>query len=159
MADLVPNRAKGRVTEWAERINANDPTNAVLLIRLIASSGVESDAVIRDKDDWSGLVSGTTDFATNTGATTKTLDQTGGITVTYDDTNDRVDVDIPDQTWTALANDGTGAISDLTIGYDSDSTAGTDANVLPATWHDFAITPDGSDVTAQIATAGFFRAS
>jgi hypothetical protein len=159
MADFVFNRCKGRVTELAERVNANDPTNSVFLVALVASTGVETDAVLRDKDDFAGLVSGTTDFATNTGSGRKTLDQTGGITVTYDDTNDRVDVDIPDQTWTALANDGTGGISDLVTGYDSDSTGGTDAGVLPMTFHDFAVTPDGSDVTAQIATAGFYRAS
>lgn len=159
MADFVFNRSKGRVTEFAERVNANDPTNSVFLVALVASSGVESDATLLDKDDFAALVSGATNFATNTGSTRKSLDQTGGITVTYDDTNDRVDVDIPDQTWTAVANDGTGAISDIVTGYDSDSTGGTDANVLPMTFHDFSVTPDGSDITAQIATAGFFRAS
>lgn len=159
MGDFAFNRSKGRTTEWAERVNANDPTNSVFVWALIASSGVETDAVLKDKDDFSGLVSGATDFATNTGGGRKTLDQTGGLTITYDDTNDRVDVDMPDQTWTGLANDGTGGISDVVSGYDSDSTAGTDANILPATWHDFAITPDGSDVTLQVPASGFFRAS
>lgn len=159
MGNFVFNRAKGRGTEWAERINANDPANSVLVLALIAETGVESDATLTDKDDFAGLVSGATDFATNTGASRKVLDQTGGITVTYDDTNDRVDVDIPDQTWTAVAGDGTGKISDLVTGYDSDSTSGTDASILPWTYHDFAVTPDGSDITAQIATAGFYRAS
>lgn len=159
MADFVHNRAKGRVTEWAERINANDPTNSVLVLALVAAEGVETDAVLKDKDEWEALVAGTTNFATNTGASRKTLDNTAGITVTYDDTEDRVDVDIPDQTWTAVANDGTGAIGDLAVGYDSDSTAGEDKNILPVTFHDFAVTPDGSDITAQIATGGFFRAS
>lgn len=159
MADFVFNRAKGRVTEWAERINANDPANSVLLIALIAATGVQEDSVLRDLDDFTALVAGATNFATNTGSTRKSIDNTGGLTTTYDDTNDRVDVDVPDQTWTAVANDGTGAISDIAIGYDSDSTTGSDANVLPATFHDFAVTPDGSDITAQIATAGFFRAS
>jgi hypothetical protein len=159
VANFVFNRSKGRVTEFAERVNANDPVNSVFLIALIATTGVETDAVLMDKDDFAALVSGTTDFATNTGGGRKTLDQAGGITVTYDDTNDRVDVDVPDQTWTGLANDGTGAIGDVVFGYDSDSTAGTDANVLPMTFHDFVITPDGSDVTAVIATGGFFRAS
>lgn len=158
MANFVFNRSKGRVSEFAERVNANDPTNSVFLIRLIQSSGVETDAVLLDKDDFAGLVSGTTDFATNTGATTKTLDQTGGITITYDDTNDWVMVDVPDQTWTAVAT-APGAISDLVTGYDSDSTAGTDANVLPMTFHDFAVTPDGSDITAVIATGGFYKAA
>lgn len=158
MGDFVFNRAKGRVAEWAERVNANDPTNSVFVIAALKASGVESDATLIDKDDFSALVSGATDEATNTGYARKSLDQTGGITVTYDDTNDRVDVDIPDQTWTAVAATG-GAWSDLVIGYDSDSTGGTDANILPATQHDFAVTPDGSDITAQIATAGFYRAS
>ena len=156
MANLVHNRSKGRVTEFAERINANDPANSAFLIRLVAASGVESDAVLTDKDSWSDLVSGTTDFATNTGATTKTIAD-GAVTVTYNDTNDRTEVDCADQTWTGLANDGTGAVGDVEIGYDSDTTTGTDANVLPCTLHDFSITPDGSDVTAQITD--FFRAS
>lgn len=159
MGDFVFNRSKGRVTEFAERVNANDPANSVFLVALIASTGVETDAVLKDLDDFTALVAGATNFATNTGSTRKSLDQTGGITTTYDDTNDRVDVDMPDQTFTGLANDGTGAISDIVTGYDSDSTGGTDANVIPMTFHDFVITPDGSDVTVQIATAGFFRAS
>jgi hypothetical protein len=159
MGNIAHNRMKGRTVEAAERINANDPTNSVFLVRMIAASGVESDAVLTDKDDWAGLVEGATNFATNTGATTKTLDQSSGITVTYDDTNDRVDVDIPDQTWTGVANDGTGAISDVAVGFDTDSTSGTDASVLPVSLHDFAVTPDGSDITAQVATSGFYRAA
>ena len=65
---------------------------------------------------------------------------------TPDDTNDRYDIDIPDQTWTS-------------VGYDSDTTGGTDANILPCTHHDFSVTTDGSDLTAQIDAAGFFRAA
>jgi hypothetical protein len=41
--------------------------------------------------------------------------------------------------------------------YDNDTTAGTDANIVPLTMFDFAITPDGSDV--QMTTGAFFRAS
>jgi hypothetical protein len=52
-----------------------------------------------------------------------------------------------------------GAVTDLIICYDNDSTGGTDANLVPLTQHDFAITPDGSDVTAVINAAGFFRAT
>lgn len=157
MADFAFNRAKGRIVEWAERVNANDPTNSIFVVALVQASGIEADSVLIDKDDFAALVSGTTDFATNTGSTRKTLDQTGGITITYDDTNDRVDVDFPDQTFTAVAT-SPGAISDLVTGYDSDSTAGTDANILPATLHDFAVTPDGSDITVVLPAAGFFRA-
>jgi hypothetical protein len=158
MADQILNRAKGRFTEWAERVNANDPANSALIIDNLATSGLETDAVLQDKDSFSDLVSGTTNFATGTGWARKTLDQAGGIVVTYDDTNNRVDIDIPDQTWTAVA-DAADDVSRLATGYDSDTTAGTDANILPVSTHDFVIQPDGSDVTAQIATAGIWRAS
>lgn len=156
MADLVFNRAKGRGTEWSERVNANDPTNCVIVVDVLAASGIETDAVLRDKDSFADVVTGTTNFVTQSGVR-KTLDSAGGVTITYDDTNDRVDVDMPDQTWTAVpAGDGW---QDLLTGYDADSTGGTDGDILPWTLHDFAVTPDGSDITAVIATAGFFRAS
>lgn len=154
MGNFVFNRAKGRFVEWAERVNSNDPTNSVLVIDVLATSGVESDATLLDKDSFSDLVSGTTNFVTQS-SIRKTIDQAGGITVTYDDTNDRVDVDVPDQTWTAVpSGDGW---NDVVFGYDSDSTAGTDANILPLSQHDFVVTPDSSDITATIAV--FARSS
>jgi hypothetical protein len=156
VADLVFNRGKGRVTEWAERVNANDPTNSALIIMVLATAGIETDAVLRDKDSFSDVVSGTTNEVTNGGYARKTLDQTSSITVTYNDTDDRTEVDFPDQTWTAIAaGDGW---NDVVVGYDSDTTGGTDANILPATLHDFVITPDGSDITAQTPN-GIFRAT
>lgn len=157
MGNFVFNRAKGRVTEWVERINANDPANSVLVVRLISASGVQSDATLLDLDEFGALVAGATDFATNTGYSQKVLTDASSITVTYDDTNDRVDLDCADQTWTAVSNDGTGAISDLVFGYDSDSTGGADTAILPATWHDFVVTPNGGDLTATVAN--FYRAA
>lgn len=157
MANQLFNRGLGRGTEWAERVNGNDPTNAVIVFMVLATSGIESDATLKDKDSFADVVSGTTNEVTNSGYARKVLDQSSGIVITYDDTNDRVDVDCPDQTWTTVAaGDGW---NDLVSGYDSDSTGGTDSAILPWTMHDFVLTPDGSDITAQIATAGFFRAS
>lgn len=157
MGQAVFNRGKGRGVEWAERVNANDPTNAVLVVMVLATSGIESDAVLVDKDSFADVVSGTTNEVTNSGYARKVLDQAAGITVTYDDTNDRVDVFFPDQTWTGVAaGDGW---NDVVVGYDSDSTGGTDANILPHTLHDFVVTPDGSDITLDVPTAGYFRAS
>lgn len=157
MANFVFNRGKGRGVEWAERVNANDPVNSVLVIAVLATAGIETDAVLIDLDEFTGLVAGTTDFVTNTGYARKILDQTGGITITYDDPNDRVDVDFPDQTWTAVAA-GSGW-NDIVVGYDADSTTGTDTNILPHTQHDFVVTPDGSDIVAQVFVSGYFRAS
>jgi hypothetical protein len=77
-------------------------------------------------------------------------------TITVDDTNDRVDIDIADQTYTALGGNATGK---LLICWDGDTTTGTDANIRPLTAHSFDITPDGTDVQAIIAASGFYRAS
>lgn len=157
MANVCFNRGKGRIVEWCERINANDPANSALVIMVLAASGIESDAVLIDTDTFAAVVAGTTNEVTNTNYARKTLSDSGSIVITYDDTNDRVDVDFPDQTWTAVAaGDGW---SDAVIGYDSDTTGGADSAILPATLHDLALTPDGSDITMQLAAAGFFRAS
>lgn len=159
MADIVFNRAKGRVVEWYVRIDTNDPANSAFVVALLASSGIESDATLRDKDDFADLVSGATNEATNTGYARKILTDADLSAFAPDDVNDRVDLDIPDQTWTGVVNDGTGAIGAIVTGYDSDTTSGTDSAIVPATKHDFSVTPSGGDIIAVINTAGFFRAS
>lgn len=159
MANTVTNIAAGKVAEYAARVNANDPANSALIVVLLASTGLETHAVLRDMNTLADLVAGATNESTNTGYARKVLTDASSITVTVDDTNNWVDVDIPDQTWTAVANDGTGAIGMLVVCYDSDTTAGTDANIVPLSLHDFAVSADSSDITAQISSGGFFRAS
>lgn len=157
MADFVHNQGKGRVAGNADRINANDPANSAFIVELINTTA--TDATLKDLDTFAAIESdgNTAELTSGTNANyaRKTISDSSGMTVTVDDTNDRVDVDFADQTWTALGA-GT-AITDVVIGYDSDTTGGTDANIVPQTQHDFAITPDGSDVTAQVAV--FYRAS
>lgn len=155
-ADLVFNIAKGRVTELYNRVDTNDPANSALVIVVIDAAG-DTDATLRDRDDLSALLGGTSNEVTNTNYARKVLTDADLVAFAPDDTNDRVDLDIPDQTWTAVAA-GT-AWTDLLICYDNDTAGGTDSNIIPLTLHDFPVTPDGSDISAQIATAGFFRAS
>ena len=156
MADFVHNRSKGRFVEYAERVNANDPANSAIIVAVINTAA--TDATLRDLDDFAAIeADASTAEVTNSGYARKTLTDASGITITYDDTNDRADVDIPDQTWTGVAA-GT-AWTDVQTGYDSDTTAGTDSAIRPVSQHDFAMTPDGSDITAQIAAAGIWRSS
>lgn len=157
MANEVFNIAKGRVVEYYHRVDSDDPSAAVLVVVVLATSGLEADSVLRDKDTLADVVSGTTNEVTNTNYARKVLTQADLATATPDDTNDRFDVDIPDQTWTAVAaGDGW---SKLLVCYDPSSSGVTNSVIIPLTMHDFVVTPDGSDITAQIATAGFFRAS
>ena len=157
MADQIFNFALGRMVEFYERVDTSDPTNAVLTIVVLRTVGIETDAVLKDSTDLADVLGGTTTEVTNTGYARIELDDTDLVAFAPDLGNDRTDLDIPDQTFTAvLAGDG---FQDLLICYDSDSTGGTDTNIVPGTMHDFVVTPDGSDITAQIATAGFYRAS
>lgn len=158
MGDFVFNIAKGRVAEFYNRVDSNDPANSALVIVALKASGIEADSVLRDYDTLSAILAAANDEATNTGYARKVLTDSDLSAFAADDTNDRVDLDIADQTWTAVEATG-GAWAKLLICYDSDTTGGDDTNIIPLTAHDFAVTPDGSDITAQIASAGFYRAS
>jgi hypothetical protein len=156
MADLVLNIALGRVVELYNRVDLNDPANSALVISAFVTS--DTDAAIKDADTLAAIEAlGATAEATNTGYARKVLTDVDIVAFAPDDTNDRVDLDIPDQTWTAVSSGD--VWTDLCIAYDNDTTAGTDANIVPCTWHDFAVTPNGGDITAQIDANGFFRAS
>ncbi len=145
MADFVFNVAKGITRHYAGLPAAND----ALIVIPLESSGLEADSTLKDYDDVATLLAGTTNEQTTAGRKTVT-----SVTITPDDTNDRVDIDFADQTWTGLTGNAIGA---LLIAYDPDTTTGTDSTLVPLTKHDWSITPDGSDVTATVAN--FYRAS
>lgn len=152
MGDLIFNVALGRIRTYAELGAAND----ALIILLLKSTGLQADGTIRDHDDLSALLAATNDEATFTNYARKTVTS---VTITVDDTNDRVDLDIADQTWTVAGGALNDTLGALLIGYDGDTLSGTDANIVPVSKHDFSVTTDASDLTAQIATAGFARAA
>lgn len=156
MADFVFNIGKGRVAELYNRVDSNDPANSALIIVIIDANG-DTDATMRDRETLAALLGGTANEVTNTNYARKTLTDSDLTAFAADHTNDRVDLDIPDQTWTAVAA-GT-AWTDFLVCYDGDTTGGADTAIVPLTNHDFAVTPSGTDIVAQIAAAGFFRAA
>jgi hypothetical protein len=156
MADVVFNIAKGRITELYSRVDSNDPANSALVI--VALKTVAADATLVDQADLSAVLAGGSTEATNTGYARKVLTDSDLAAWSADNANDRVDITIPNQTWTAVQATG-GAWVKLLVCYDNDTTGGTDSNIVPLTAHDFAVTPDGSDITASITAPGFFRAS
>jgi hypothetical protein len=153
MANVVFNIAKGRVVEYYNRVENNDPTNAAIILVPIETTGLESDATLIDKDDLAAVLAGTTNEQTTMGRKTLTDTELAALPAP-DDTNDRYDVSLPSVTWTGATGN---AISKMLVCYDPDTTGGTDSAIIPLTLFDFSITPDGSDVTM---TGGvFFRAS
>lgn len=149
MANLVFNISLGKVRDFTE---LDEGANDALVLVFIETTGIEADATLRDHDNLSVLLAGSSNEQTNQAR--KTI--TASITVDVDDTNNWVDVDVPDQTWVALNGN---AISALLFCYDNDTTAGDDTNIVPLTKHDFVVDPDGTDVTAVINAEGFFRAT
>lgn len=167
MADFVFNIARGCAKYYYYAVENSlvcssagqftSTANSAFIVVAIDAAGATDDA-LKDFDDLAALIAGTPNEVTNTGYARKTLTETDLASVPApDDTNNRYDLDIPDQTWTGVAA-GT-AWTDLLVCFDPDTTAGTDSSIIPISCHDFAITPDGSDVTASIAAAGFYRSS
>lgn len=157
MANQVFNQTLGRVAELYRRVDINDPAASTIVILVLATAGLETDAVLKDKADLAALVAGTTNEVTNSGYARKELTDADIVAFSPDNVNDRVDLDIPDQTWTAVAaGDGW---SRFVTSYALAGNGGADSGKEPMTSHDFVLTPDGSDLVAQIAAAGFYRAS
>ena len=158
MADGVFNVAKGRVNEIVNRVNDNDPANSALIV--VALKAANADATLIDFDDLSTLLgdAGNTE-ADFTNYARITLTDSDIAAPTVDDTNNRQDADIDDQTYTSAGGASNNTLVKLLVCYDSDTTSGDDTNIEPLTHHDFAITTDGTDIVAQINSAGFFRAS
>lgn len=155
---FVFNIAKGRTVELYNRVKSNDPANSALIIVVLATSGLETDAVLKDKADLTALVAGSTNEVTNTNYARKTLTDSDLATFPGpDNTADVYYVDLPDQTYTSVAaGDGW---SKVVVCYDADTTGGTDTNIIPLTCHDVTIVPDGNSIQLVINASGFFSAS
>lgn len=153
MANVVFNIAKGRTVELYNRVKSNDPANSALILVPLETSGLESDATLIDKDDLAAVLAGATNEQTTMGRKTLTDADLAALPAP-DDANDRYDIALPTVTWSAATGN---AISKILVCYDADTTGGSDANIVPVTLFDFAITPDGSDV--QMTGGTFFRAA
>ena len=137
MANIIFNMALGKIAQWGQNIATNTPANSAFIVDILAATGIETDAVLKDKDDWAAVISGTTNYVTNSGYVRKVITDADAVTYLPDDTGDQVYVDCNDLTWTSVGvGDGWNS---LIIGYDSDTTAGTDTNIVPATKHDFVV--------------------
>jgi hypothetical protein len=156
MADFVFNIALGKVAEYAARVNANDPANSALVIMAFENNGV-TDAALRDLTTFAAIEATAGNEVTNGGYARIVLDDTDGITVNVDNANDRQEVDIPDQVFTAILAGDTW--DRIIVGYDSDTTGGTDANIVPLVSLDAGgVVPNGGNINLSINAAGIFRA-
>lgn len=155
MADFVHNWALSRVGEFYNRIQTNDPANAIF--QWVVLNTTETDTTLKRLATLDDILSNVnTQEVNNANYVRKNVTDAEIVAFAPDNVNDRVDLVIPSETWTSI---GAGiAWTDINIVYDSDSTIGDDTTVIPCTQHDFPFTPSGGDVTAQVPVTGFFRA-
>ncbi len=164
MGDGVFNISKGRVIEFYNRVENNDPAASELVVML--GFGTITDAVLIDLDDFAAIIADSnfteatfTNYAEKVGNSDGSgVDFALASLPAPDDGNDRYEVDLPDIVWTSAGNGTNNTLTRLITGYDAAGT-GTDSGIIPLTFHDFAVTTDGSNLTAEFAALGFFRAA
>lgn len=152
---FVFNIAKGRVVEYYNRVENNDPSTSALILVPLSVGGTAAQG--RDFDDLSALLGDANfDEQVSGGWARKTLTDTQLAALPApDDTNDRYAVALPQTTWTGPTAGNN--VAQLIVCYDPDTGTGTDSGIIPLTAHVFAVTADGNDV---VLNAGdFFRAS
>ena len=151
MAGFSFNVALGREVELHNRVDNSDPTNAVFVLLVLAASGLEVDATLKDYDTLAAILAASNNEVTNTGYSRKVLDDSAITAYTVDDTNDVITLPLADQTFsTILAGD---SWRKALLCYDSDSTGGTDANIIPVKAFDVidpetgaAVIPTGDNI-------------
>lgn len=140
MGHIVFNVAVGKVRWYAQQAGVG---NAALIAVPLEAAGLVSDATMRDYATLADLLAGATNEQTTIGRKSITV-----VSDTVNNTSDRWEGDFADLVWTTPSGNGIGAI---VICFDADTGAGTDANIVPLTKHDWVMTPEGSSITATVA--------
>lgn len=151
-ADFVFNTSKGRVAYYASLPAAND----ALVMVLCKATGLATDIVLRDLTDLGTILAGSTDEATFTNYTRQVLTT---VTVTVDNTNDIVNIDCDDVTYTNAGGASNNTMGKALICYDPDTTTGTDSSVVPIAAYSYDGTTDGSTIVLTMPTNGPLFAS
>lgn len=155
MSAIQFNASKGREVEFYNRVDTNDPTNSALIMAIIATGSADGLAGLRDFATFSAIFAGGYTEATNTGYSRKTLTDSSLSAYTVDNTNNWILLTLPLQTFSTIS---AGSNWDMVlIGYDSDTTSGTDANVVPITAAELrisgtAIVPAGGNVVIDFSS-------
>lgn len=153
--------ANGRETEFHERVNNSDPTNAVLTLVVLAHAGIEADAVLRTYATLALLLAGASNEVTNTGYARIELDDGDIGAASVNTTTHQTTLSFSNQTFSTISAGD--SWSKLLVCYDPDSTGGTDAAVIPVAAYDLRIqnapiVPNGNDIIVA-APYGYIVAS
>lgn len=151
MENFVFNIAKGRVAEFAHRVDAGDPSTSRIILVPLAVGDTAANA--RAFDDLAAVLAGTMDEAGGSWGR-KVLTATDVSDIVVDDTGNLMPASIPNVTWTAPTV-GQNVVG-LLVCYIPVST-GADSTVIPMTAHIMAVTADGNNVVLN--SGQYFQAT
>ena len=155
MASITFNAALGRTNELVRRVVENDPANSALIVVLLKVT--ESDVLLKDYDDLGALIAGANTEADFTNYARVVLTDADLATPVPDDGSDFMESLLTLITYVAAGGALNNSLVKAIICYDSDTGAGTDANIIPLTAHDMSLTTDGNNF--RVEAGAFFRAS
>lgn len=155
MAAFTFDWALGREVELYNRVDTNDPTNSALLMVVLAANGLEDDFTLRTYATLSALLAASNNEVTNTNYARKTLTDANLSAFSPNTNTHRTTLTLPLQTFASISAGDSWA--KVLICYDSDTTGGTDANVLPVTAADLRISgsvivPNGSNIVVDFSS-------
>ena len=102
MTATIPNIAKGRINEFVNRVNDNDPATSGFIVALLTDAGIEAIGVLRDYDTLAALLAGTNTESAVASYARLVLTDTDVAAPTVDDTGDQQTFDIADFDFGAL---------------------------------------------------------
>lgn len=160
MANQVMNFARGKIGYYAaDALGLAGGSSALVIVVL---SLAEADDTLNNYDDLGALLGGANSEADATGYGARKTHAAADVTSSVDDTGNTAKAVIDtDDTWASVSNDDSnGDWNKLLVCWDGDTGAGTDANIVVLTHHDFVVTPNGGDITANYdQTNGFWASS
>jgi hypothetical protein len=162
VASIQFNCSKGREVELYNRVDGNDPTNSAFILMILKSGSADGINGLVDFDTFAAITAGGYTEVTNAGYARKTLTDASISPYTVDDTNNRILLTLPLQTFSGVSAGDTWDIG--VWGYDPDTTSGTDTTIVPISAHELrtaggiALVPDGTNPLVVDPSAGWIAA-
>lgn len=156
MANQVFNISRGAIGYYHDPLRGTVGANSRIVIVVLEAAQADDD--LNNYDDLGALLA----HASNTEATSTNYARiqlaAAALTWTVDDTgNDAQAIVDTDQVWTSVSQLASEVWVKLLMCYDADNTTGTDSNIIVLTHHDFSVTPNGGNITANFdQTAGYY---
>src|SRR5690606_32621901 len=153
---FVFNIAKGRFAEFYNRVKNNDPSTSAFVAVAVNTSAF--DATLQDLDTLADVLAGSdTDELNNLGYSRVVLTDSDFVPLSPDDSDDVMRITLPTLNFGEV--EAGMSTTNIIIGYDANTGSGTDADIIPVSCHEYAVSPNGTEMTATVGAFGLIQAA